>query len=153
MLAGEVFKVSTHVYDVVTINALTLVVNTIVPEVVRREQPGTYTHGDGYDVVWQFNTAVKFYEPTAFYGDNNATYLDHFVFSGAQLGQPTLYVWTGTGFPSLPLPDTLSADWTNMVTTTGASAVYLFRYPDVPATVAGASLVEVKEGVYANLGS
>ena len=137
-VTGEVFKVSTHVYDVVTIAALTLAVNTIVPEVVRREQPGTYTHGDGYDVVWQFNVPVKFYEPTAFYGDNNATYLDHFVFSGAQLGQPTLYVWTGTGFPSLPLPDTLSADWTNMVTTTGASAVYLMRYlDDVPDTIRG----------------
>ena len=54
-VTGEVFKVSTHVYDVVTINALTLAVNTLVPEVVRREQPGTYTHGAGYDVVWEFN--------------------------------------------------------------------------------------------------
>ena len=153
-IVGEIFKVSTHVYDTVTIAALTLPVNTIIPEVIRREQPGNYTHGQRYDVVWQFNVGVQFYNPEDFYNDPSATPLDFFVFSGAQLGQPAFKVWTGTGFPTLPLPDTLPAEWENLdIQNPQTSDVYLFRYPAIGAAVAGASLVEVKAGTYFNPGT
>ena len=153
-IVGEIFKVSTHVYDTVTIAALTLPVNTIIPEVIRREQPGNYTHGQRYDVVWQFNVGVQFYNPEDFYNDPSATPLDFFVFSGAQLGQPAFKVWTGTGFPTLPLPDTLPAEWENLdIQNPQTSDVYLFRYSAIGAAVAGASLVEVKEGTYYNPGT
>ena len=151
---GEVFKESTMVYDTVTIPALTLAVNTRVPEVIRREQPGTYTHGAEYDVVWQFNVAVQFYNPEDFYNSPDATPLDFFVFSGAQLGQPAFKIWTGTGFPALPLPDTLPAEWEDLdIQNPQSSDVYLFRYLAIGDTVEGASLVEVKEGTYYNPGS
>ena len=153
-IVGEIFKVSTHVYDTVTIAALTLPVNTIIPEVIRREQPGNYTHGQRYDVVWQFNVGVQFYNPEDFYNDPSATPLDYFVFSGAQLGQPAFKVWTGTGFPTLPLPDTLPAEWENLdIQNPQTSDVYLFRYLAIGAAVAGASLVEVKAGTYFNPGT
>ena len=138
-ITGQVFKVSSHVYDTVTIAALTLPVNTIVPEVIRREQSGNYTRGEIYDVVWQFKVPVEFYDTAVYFpNEPDATNLDYFVFSGAQLGQPTIYVWTGTGFPSLPLPETLPAEWaqwTNGVPI--ASDVYLMRYPDVPENTKG----------------
>ena len=150
----EIFKESTMVYDTVTIAPLTLSVNTLVPEVIRREQPGTYTHGAEYDVVWQFNVAVQFYNPEDFYNSPDATPLDFFVFSGAQLGQPAFKIWTGTGFPALPLPDTLPAEWEDLdIQNPQSSDVYLFRYLAIGDTVEGASLVECKEGVYYNPGS
>lgn len=152
-ITGEVFKVATHVYDAVTIAALTLAVNTLIPEVIRREQAGAYTTGEMYDIVWQFNTDVKFYGPVAFYGDANAVPADFFVFSGADLGQQNIYVYTGAGFPTLPLPETLPADWVAFTEDTPAGDVYLMRYPAVNANAEGAALVEVREGTYRNLGT
>lgn len=154
-IQGEVFKVSTMVYDTVTIPALRLAVNTLIPEVTRREQEGTYTHGEIYDIVWQFNTAIQFYEPTAFYGDPNATWADHFVFSGADLGQQNIYAYIGTGFPADPLslPEMLpTTEWEQLSAATDARAVFLMRYPSVNTNAEGASLVEVKEGTYENPG-
>ena len=85
---GSVVVSSSGNRDTLTSTPVSVVYNTLVPEVIRREQPGNYTHGQRYDVVWQFNVGVQFYNPEDFYNDPSATPLDFFVFSGAQLGQP-----------------------------------------------------------------
>ena len=155
-ITGEVFKITSMVNDSVTISALTLTVNTLIPEVIRRVQLGTYTHGEMYDVIWRLNVEVEFYDPRQLFNNPSATEQNFFVFSGAQLGTPMVYVYTNTGFPSLPLPETLSADWEllfKMNASTPPSSVLLMRYSDVPDTAVGATLVEVKNGVYYNPGS
>ena len=79
-VTGEVFKVSTHVYDVVTIAALTLAVNTVVPGLEKSvESPAPYRRGERYDQIFQFNTPVQFYEPVErFMAIITLHSLDHF---------------------------------------------------------------------------
>ena len=153
-IEGEVFKVSTHVYDTVTIPALTVDVNTLVPEIIKTEQfPSPYTPGSRCDFVFQFNTDVEFYDPETFYGSPDATILDFFVWSGLNdIGQPNMFVYSGTGFPTLPLPETLPAEWTQWTAGVAKSDVYLMRYTPILDTAEGAPVIEVKANTYYNPG-
>ena len=153
---GEVFKTSTMVYDLVTIAPLTLAVNTLIPSIEKRvSEPNPYMRGEKLDAVFQFNTPVQFENPPDFWDDPSATILDHFEFGGVTPGNPpTLYVYSGAGFPTLPLPDTanLGANWTQWTNSIAASAVYLMRYESISDTFEGNILLEVKKNTYFNPG-
>ena len=155
-VVGEVFKESTMVYDTVTIAPLVLPVNTIVPGLEKSvESPAPYRRGERYDKIFQLNTAVQFYNPRTFYGDNNAQVLDHFIWIGLNdLGTPNLYVFSGTGFPNLPLPDTanLGPDWAIWTAGIAASSVYMLRYDPISNTAISGPDVFVKENTYYNPG-
>ena len=73
-----------------------------------------------------------------------ATFLDHFIFEGAALGQPTLYLKLDDTYPDLPIPDL--SEWSNMDLTTADATLYLMRFYPVNASAACAFNLTLKNG-------
>ena len=108
-VTGEVFKTTTHVYDAVTIAALTVAVKTIVPVLVDYDIPEVYGTGPGqrFDIRLAYNVPVT--------GLTSGHVQAVFILEGAYLGTPTPYKWVGASPPNIhssPEPADLSTtDW------------------------------------------
>ena len=108
-MTGEVFKATTHVYDAVTIPALTVPVKTIVPVLTDYDIPQVYGTGPGaiFDIRLAYNVPVT--------GLTSGHVQAVFIWEGAYLGTPTPYKWVGASPPNIhsaPEPADLSTtDW------------------------------------------
>lgn len=112
-IVGEVFKTTTHVWDTVTIAALTLDFDTREPFIENYDVPATYTPGQIFNVRVAFNVLV-----TGWHVNNTLTEI--FIEEGARLGGTELpYKWTGSSPPDFTaaVPDDLSGtDWQLLAT-------------------------------------
>ena len=153
--SGDVFKVSNSTWDTVTITPAQkdIAYDTRVPVLENYDIPSNYTPGDPFDVVLQYDLACTVNSPVDFFGDEHATYLDFFIFEGADLGTPNLYRKTDDTYPTLPI-GTVSdtdktppvADWTQRNLQVTPATIYLLRWHAVNANATGVFDVTIKEG-------
>ena len=142
-ITGDVFKVSTSVWDNVVITPKTVVYDTTVPMLKNYDIPSTYKADERFDVVIEFNVPVTFAPPLT-----GGTYLDHFIFEGADLGTPNLYRSTRSTYPTLPLPKALKIpqDWTQQQMQTVAGTIFLLRWDKVESGAQGSFNVTLRPG-------
>ena len=144
---GDVFKTGTQIWDNMIVSPKTLSYNTAVPKVKTYDIPEAYVHGEVFDVIFEFDTDCTVNNPIAFFGDLNATYLDFFIFEGADLGNPpNLYRKVDDVFPMLPLPASLGNDWTQTDLQTTEATLYLLRWNAVNAAAEGIFNITMKPG-------
>ena len=143
-LAGSVFKRTDSEYDQVSATAVTVDYDTRVPFIEDYDVPASFTPGESFDVILQFNVPVTFVDPVDKFGSPDATFLDHFIFEGADLGTPNLYRKLDDTYPDLPIPDL--SEWSNMDLTTEEATLYLMRFDPVSESAAGAFNLTLKEG-------
>ena len=148
---GDVFKVSSSIWDNVVVTEKTIAYDTRVPFIKDYDIPANYVQGETFDVVLQFNVPVTFVPPQDRFNSTDATFLDHFIFEGADLGTPNLYRKKDNNYPTLPIgtvSDTdrtpLPSDW-GPPSTVIPSEIYLLRYPVVEDTARGIFNVTLKE--------
>ena len=142
---GDVFKVSSRAWDNVTATPKTIVYSTAVPFIKNFDIPANYTPGEVFDVVLQFNVAATFVDPTERFGNDDATFLDHFIFEGADLGTPNLYRKLDDTYPELPIDDDLTQGWSNLNLTTEAATIYLMRFASVNENATGIFNLTLRE--------
>ena len=145
-ITGDVMKVSTGVWDNVVITPKTVDYDTRVPMIQNYDIPSTYTIGQRFDVVMEFNVPVTFNDPTDIHED--ATYLDFFLFEGADLGTPNLFRSVRDTFPTLPLPSDLQADtnWTQADLQSVAANIFVLRWDTVKSGAQGSFTVTLRPG-------
>ena len=146
---GDVFKVSSGVWDNVVITPKTVNYGTLVPRIVDYDIPANYSLSAPVDVRVAFNIRV-----TGWHVNNTLTEI--FIEEGVRLGTPLPYKWTGTSPPDIhaAMPaDLTGTDWTLLATpspgtpTPGANGFdadgqwhgdegqfFLIRFPDPQAT-------------------
>lgn len=106
-LTGYVWKTATTIRDNVMIDRKVVPYGTIVPKIVDYEIPGSYTFGENFDVLVEFNTLV-----TGWHLNN--TFAEIWIEEGARLGTPVPYKWTGANPPDIhaAVPDDpTTTDW------------------------------------------
>ena len=143
-LTGYVYKTATVVRDDVRIDPITVAYNTTVPEIVDFDIPANYVPGETFDVILQLNTSVTFSPAPA-----DGTFLDHFIFEGADLGTPNLYRKTDDTYPTQAVGDFPvggNADWTQDDLTTETATIYLLRWDPVVGNPQGAFNLTLKQG-------
>ena len=143
-ITGTVLNVSTREWDSVTVTAKTVPYNTTVPEIMLFDIPASYTPTEKFDVLLQFNVPVTF-EPAP----TGGTFLDHFIFEGADLGTPNLYASSGNTLPTELLPDDLSdaADtWSPVSSTSSEASIYLLRWTEVNENAKGVFNLTLRPG-------
>ena len=140
---GNVLKVATGVWDNVVATAITVAYNTTVPEVKRYDIPANYRPGEKFDVVLELNTSSTVSPAPA-----EGTFLDHFIFEGADLGTPNLYRKTDGTYPNLPIGADLGTDWTQVDMTTVEATIYLLRWSPVVGNPQGAFNLTVRPGAF-----
>ena len=143
-LAGSVWKRTDSTWDTVSATAVTVDYSTVVPFLENYDVPASFTPGEIFDVVLQFNVPVTFVDPVDKFGSPAATFLDHFIFEGAALGLPTLYRKLDDTYPALPIANL--SEWSNIDLTTEAATLYLIRFNPVNESAAGAFNLTLKEG-------
>ena len=145
---GEVFKVATQIWDNVVITPKTVTYDTRVPIIQNYDIPSSYRGGQRFDVVMEFNVPVTFNDPTAVFHSKDATYLDFFLFEGADLGTPNLFRSVSAMFPTLPLPADLQADtnWTQADLQTVAANIFVLRWDTVQRGAQGSFNVTLRPG-------
>ena len=150
---GSVLKASTQVWHSLVGSPATRTVNydTRVPFIKNYDIPANYVHGEKFDVVFQFNVPVTFVPPKERFGSDDATYLDHFIFEGADLGTPNLYRKKDNTYPTDEIgtvSDTNAApptaDW-GAPSTVIPSEIYLLRYAAVSPSAVGIFNITLKE--------
>lgn len=109
---GDVFKVSSGVWDNVVIPPITVDYGTLIPRIVDYDIPEDYTHGEKFDVRIAYNVQVTGLS------DNNVHQV--FILEGAadMMGTPTPYKWIGDSPPDfeMPVPEDLTGtDWQQLV--------------------------------------
>lgn len=130
---GSVLKADNS-WDTLTEVELTVNYDTSVPKLKNYDIPADYTAGGIFDVLLEYDVDCTLADPTEEYGAD-ATYLDFFIFEGANLGVPNFYRKTDNMFPTPPLPAELPADWTQDDLQTADARIYLLRwYPVERAT-------------------
>ena len=152
---GDVFKVASSTWDPVVITPAhkDIAYDTRVPVLENYDIPSNYTPGAVFDVILQYDLACTVNNPIDFFGDDDATYLDFFIFEGADLGTPNLYRKTDDTYPTLPI-GTVSdtdktppvADWTQQHLQVTPATIYLLRWHAVNANATGVFDVTIKEG-------
>ena len=140
---GNVLKVSTGIFDNVVAAPVTVTYDTTVPEVKRYDIPATYIPGEKFDVVLELNTSA-----TVSPAPTGGTFLDHFIFEGADLGTPNLYRKTDETYPNLPIANDLGTDWTQEDMTTAEATIYLLRWNTVVGNPQGAFNLTVRPGAF-----
>lgn len=146
-MTGTVLNPSTREWDTVTVAASTVTYDTRVPRIIDYDIPADYTVGEKFDVILQFDPAATFDDPVAHFAHKDATYLDFFIFEGADLGIPKLYRKTDNMFPTLPLPTDLGTDWTQDDLQTEEATIYLLRWEAVQEGAVGVFNLTLKSGV------
>ena len=79
------------------------------------------------------------------FGNDDATFLDHFIFEGADLGTPNLYRKLDDTYPELPIDDDLTQGWSNLNLTTEAATIYLMRFASVNENATGIFNLTLRE--------
>lgn len=139
---GEVLS-ATGSWDNVVASALDVNYDTSIPRLKDYDIPEDYTAGEIFDVILQFDTdATVSPEPTG------GTFLDHFIFEGADLGTPNLYRKTDGVYPTLPIAETLPSEWTQANMTTEEATIYLLRWDPVVGNPKGIFNLTVREGAF-----
>ncbi|MCY4553985.1 MAG: hypothetical protein OXC79_09950, partial [Candidatus Poribacteria bacterium] len=121
---GDVFKISSHVWDnvVMTPSTLTVAYSTVAPEIVDWDIPAGYDFDTDspVDIRIAYNIPV-----TGWHANNTITEKGIFILEGANLGTPLPYKWVGTSPPNFntPVPADLSGtDWQLLATPTPVPA-------------------------------
>lgn len=144
-IAGIVFCRAMNLEDqVVSATGIDVAYDLREPTLVRDETPANYTPGERFDIIWEFNASITFDDPTEVFDSMDATYLDYFIFVGADLGVPNLYVYNETAFPTQPLPATLPAEWTQLSGTSPPARILLLRWDTVISSASGQFEVKLK---------
>lgn len=97
--------------------------------------PTSYAGDTPFDVLFGFQRDAKFIDPATIHQD--ATWLDHFIFAGVDLGLPTLYQKVDSVYPTRPIGRVSDTDNTPVggyAPVSNASIPgrpYLLRYPPV----------------------
>ena len=151
--SGDVYKVSSSGWDTVVLkdgNDLTIdhsesiPYNTKIPVLKTFDIPANYIRGQRFDVVLQYMPAVTLNNPVTHFGDSDATYLDFFIFEGANLGIPTIYRKTDNTFPELPIAENLGTAWTDQALQTVDATIYLIRWASVENDATGIFNITIK---------
>ena len=145
-ITGTVLNPSTREWNTVTVTASTVTYDTRIPRIVDYDIPADYTVGEKFDVILQFDPAATFDDPVAAFNNTDATFLDFFIFEGADLGTPNLYRKTDNTFPTLPLPTELGTDWTQDNLQTEEATIYLLRWEAVQEGAVGVFNLTLKPG-------
>lgn len=139
---GEVLS-ATGSYENVVASALDVDYDTSIPRLKDYDIPEDYTAGEIFDVILQFDT-----DATVSPAPTGGTFLDHFIFEGADLGTPNLYRKTDDVYPTLPIAETLPAEWTQANMTTEEATIYLLRWNPVAGDPQGIFNLTVREGAF-----
>lgn len=142
---GDVL-LATGTWENVMVTAKTVAYNTGVPKLKNYDIPEYYVHTENFNVILQFDTDCTVNNPMTFFDDLNATYLDFFIFEGADLGTPNLYRKIDDVYPTLPLPASLGTDWTQTDLQTTEATIYLLRWDAVSNSAEGIFNITVKPG-------
>ena len=147
---GDVLQKGTLLWDNIACSQKTVTYDTRVPFIENYDIPASYVHGEKFDVVLQFNVPVTFISPKEKFGSDDATYLDHFIFEGADLGLPTLYRKKNNTYPTGDIgtvsdtdPAPPTADWGDPSTVI-PSEIYLLRYAQVNTSAVGIFNITLK---------
>lgn len=119
--------------------------DTRIPRIKDLNSP-RYMPESRLDLVIQFDIPVTFIDPEDRFGSPDATFLDHFLFEGADLGTPNLYRKLNDTFPTFPIPDDLTTEWSDMDIITADATIYLLRYDPVNSSANGVYSVTLKPG-------
>ena len=151
---GDVLQADTLLWDDITCSTKTVDYDTRIPFIKSINMPRNYVHNAIFDVVIQFTVPVTFINPTTRWpGEQHATFLDHFIFEGANLGTPNLYRKKNNTYPTLPIgtvshtdqtPPT--ADWEIVSSTVSDSEIFLIRYNAVNENTKGTFNLTLREG-------
>lgn len=120
---GDVFKVSSSVWDnlVMTPSTLTVAYSTVAPEIVDWDIPAGYD----YDLNSPVDIRIAYNVPvTGWHANNTITEDGIFILEGANLGTPLPYKWVGTSAPNFntAVPADLSGtDWQLLATPPGGT--------------------------------
>ena len=142
---GDVLKSSSAIFDNVLATPIEVDYSTVVPELVDYDIPSEYTPGETFDVILQFNTDVTLSPAPA-----GGSFLDHFIFEGADLGGANIYRKTNNTYPTLPIPDfpdvNGNTDWVQTDLTTETATLYLLRWAPVQGNPEGVFNMTVRPG-------
>ena len=149
--SGYVLQADTLLWDDITCTVKTVNYDTRVPFIENYDIPENYGVGEKFDVVLQFNVPVTFVDPKERFGSDDATFLDHFIFEGADLGTPNLYRKKTNTYPMGQIGTVSDTDKKPPVADWGApstvipSEIYLLRYEEVHASASGIFNITLKE--------
>lgn len=148
---GTVFKEFSGNWDTVTATAIEVDWNTSEPRYLKYDIPANYTAEETFDVLVQLHVPSTFADPTVDI-HKDATFLDFFIFEGADLGVPNIYRKTDNTYPELPIPDFPSvdgnADWVQTDLTTQEATIYLLRWDPVVGNPIGTFNMRIKPGTF-----
>lgn len=143
---GDVFKVSSGTWEnVVNSQAVadrTFSYSTLEPRIMDYDIPENYTPGEIFDVILQYEEPVTL-SPLP---QGSTSFLDHFIFEGADLGHANIYRKTDDVYPTLPITDPLPAEWVNTDLTTASATIYLIRFPKVNQNATGIFNMTLRPG-------
>lgn len=143
---GDVLKTATGIWDNVIMQPKTVDYSTAVPKLKNYDIPEYYVRNVRFYVIFQFDTDCTVNDPITFFGDDNANYLDFFIFEGADLGTPNLYRKIDDVYPTLPLPASLGTDWTQADLQSTEATIYLLRWDAVNGSAEGIFNITIKPG-------
>ena len=129
-----------------------------LPDIVDTITPSVYEIGKHHYIIWKFGPKITLANPTTLFNSEDATFLDLFDFSGADLGVPTIYTWTGTDNPEIPppfeppddMPDAdpvLQENWKAATLTSDESDYIMMFWKEVIETATGFVNIRIKTGV------
>ena len=142
-MTGTVLNPSTHEWDTITVTASTVPYDTRIPRIVDYDIPADYTVGEKFDVILQIEP-----ESTLSPAPAGGTFLDHFIFEGADLGTPNIYRKTDNTYPQLPIDANLPPEWVQTDLTTETATLYLLRWDPVEGNPQGVFNLTVREGAF-----
>lgn len=143
---GNAFLTGSRIWDNVVATPKTVRYSTIIPRIKTYDIPDSYTASEIFDVIIQLDT-----DATISPAPTGGTFLDHFIFEGADLGTPNLYRKTDDVYPTLPIADFPvggNADWTQTDMTTEEATIYLLRWNPVTGNPEGIFNLTIRPGAF-----
>lgn len=144
-LNGAVFcKNALSDLQVISAEEIDIAYDATRPVISRIDIPRIYEHSEIYDIVFEFSKAVEFREPMV-------SYLEHFIFEGADLGTPTLYRKRSNTFPTEAIgvvgntdKSPPPAEWEAVGAGVATARIYLLRWESVRDDAIGAFNLHLK---------
>lgn len=147
---GDVLKVSSGGWENVVVTAKNVDYNTSVPDYKKYDED--FTPNVKFDVILQLDTEVTLTNPVTYFGSDDATYLDFFLFEGAAFSLPNIYRKTNNMYPTLPIANFSNIngneDWTNTNLQTEETTIYLLRWSAVGVTTEPIFAITIKPGLF-----